>query len=455
MNPHSQPQPARRYSYVLLLIALIVAVAWWMYAKRGPDPAAKAHSVAAAQNTKAERTEPGCTDADRCVESRSPSAAPADDPTFAQTNAGEIDYLRMLAERLERERDGRSQALAALLLRVADDRERANAATAANDRAPQAPNREDAWQRLSRNALALSPDDAAVAAWLSFGGNNPTERNAMLAHWQRVEPWNLAPLLAALPQNNPDTRAEESAQDRADLDEADTLFLRSLEPITGYDTKLNVTRHAVIAAVRRYPPTPKQWDGLVAPRSLLYPSPRQYVDPDMFAIALGMELWVKGVNTPFSALFRACKREALAQVPQRYAACVALGQRLQQRSDTLIGEIIGISLLRHAALHAKDRKAVADTRAMRDRLDWLTTQYGRMGPEPAAQPSAAQSAAMQDFVGLEVAALMDGEAGRIPYSEQDLMRAVLAAVAVPATPPPGWRSGFEFPDEGTPQQTQP
>lgn len=455
MNPHSQPQPARRYSYVLLLIALVVVIAWWLHAQRGPDPAAaKAHSAAAAQKTKAERTDPGCTDADRCVESRSPSAAPADAPTSTQTSAGEIDYLRMLAERLERERDGRSQALAALLLQAADDRERANAATAANDRAPQAPNREDAWRRLSRNALALSPDDAAVAAWLSFGANNPTERNAMLAHWQQVEPWNLAPLLAALPEDTPGPRAEESAADRADLDEADTLFLRSLEPITGHDTKLNVTRHAVIAAVRRYPPTPKQWDGLVARGSLLYPSPRQYVDPDMFGMALGTELAVRG-GMLFNALFRPCHRKALARMPQRHAACVALGQRLQQRSDTLLAELIGISLLRHAAEYAKDRNAIADTRAMRDRMNWLTMQYERLRPEDAASPSAEQSAAMQVFVGIEIAALMDGEAGRIPYSEQDLMRAVLAAVAVPATPPPGRRLGSGFRDERTPQQTRP
>jgi hypothetical protein len=371
---------------------------------------------------------------------------PADTPTSAQASAGDEDYLRILAGRLELERDGRSQALAAMLLRVADDIDDLESATSANDRRLPASNRDDASRRLSRNALVLSPEDGTVAAWLSFAEDNPAERSAKLAHWQQVEPWNLAPLLAALPPAN----ANASTEERADLAEADTLFLRSLAPITGYDTKLNTTRHAVVAAVRRYPPTPAQLNRLLARVPLLNPSSRPLGDHDMLAMGLSMQLWSRGTDTPFTTLFRACKREALAQMPQRYAGCVTLGERLQQRSDSLIGETIGISLLRHAALYAKDRKRMAGARVMRNRLNWLTTQYDRVQPDDLAQPSPAQSAALQEFERAQIAVLMDGGPERIPYSEQDLMRAVLAAMGIAVEPPPGWRSKFDFPDERAP-----
>lgn len=440
----------RRVWALCLVLAAALGALWWLGDR---EDASRAHARAAQAD--ASRGGVG-RDADAvctqppCVDIRPLAAASTDPHAAGQAAAGAESYLRMLAGRLALEHDGRSQALAAMLLRVSADMDDRIATDKATDTASSGSNDAETRQRLRSNALVLSPEDGAAAAWLTAGLDHGAEREAALAHWQQVEPWNLAPLLALQPKADP----EASAEDRADVAEADALFLRSLGSITGYDTKFNATRYALVAAVRRYPPTAAQLEVLYAQEPLLKSIPRQQVGQDLLAMALSMALWVNAIDAPFSPLLRTCKSEVLARMPQRHAGCVALGTRLQQRSDTVLGELIGIALLRHAALHAQDRKGMAATRVMRDRLDWVMTQYNSMQSEDPAKLTAAQLAAMQELVSVEVAALMDGGPERVPYSEQDLMRAVLTAMGKPAEPPPGWRSDFKFPDERTPEQTR-
>jgi hypothetical protein len=439
----------RRVWALCLVLAAALGVLWWLGDR---EDASRAHGRAVqvdASDAAAGRGAAAVCTQPPCVDIRPLAAASADPRAAGQAAAGEESYLRMLAGRLALEHDGRSQALAAMLLRVSADMDDQIATDNATHAASSHSNDADTWERLRSNALALSPEDGAVAAWLTAGLDDGAEREAALAHWQQVEPWNLAPLLALQPKADP----EASAEDRADLAEADALFLRSLGSITGYDTKLNAMRYALVAAVRRYPPTAAQLEMLYA-QGPLKSFPRQQVGQDMLAMVLSMALWVNAIDAPFSPLLRTCKSEVLARMPQRHAGCVALGTRLQQRSDTVLGAMIGIALLRHAALHAQDREAMAATRVMRDRLDWMMTQYNSMQSEDPAKLTAAQLAAMQQLVSVEVAALMDGGPERVPYSEQALMRAVLVAMGKPAEPPPGWRSDFKFPDERTPEQTR-
>lgn len=440
MNERTSPHPSRRMLPAGLAIALIVLAGWLLYAQgcrdRTVEPSRTAPAAPSVEESpSSSNTDTACVAGEDCA---TMSPVPLDPRVFGAAGTAEQDYVCSLVGRLAKEHDGRSQALAMLLLRfcfLPDPSAGQGAGSIVS-----LPDADAIARHLRRNALALSPSDGLVAAWLTAGVTEPAERDRALAHWQRVEPWNLSPLLHALPF--PDVGNNAKAQ--AELAQADARLLPRLPAITAYDSKRNPTLHAVVDAMRRYPPTPAQRQRLIDNIAGARDGLLDGQDDDALALVIGIVLWQQIEDTKFRSLQRLCGTRALEREPQRVGTCRTLGERIRQRSDTLMGTLGATTLLAHIAAHTKDEQAAADVLVMRHRLEWLKQQYAALQGEDG-MPIAARRAARQALARHEVEALMGGGPTRIPYSELDLMRAVLVAMGKSPEPPPEWRSKYSIP----------
>jgi hypothetical protein len=439
MNERTSPHPSRRMLSGALAIALIVFVGWLLYAQgcrdRAVEPSGTARAAPSANAApSSSNTDTACVAGEDCAEM---SPVPLDPRVFGVAGAAEQDYVCTLVGRLAKEHDGRSQALAMLLLRfcfLSDPTAGPGVEVGAS-----LPDADAIARHLRRNALALSPSDGLVAAWLIAGVTERSERDRALAHWQRLEPWNLSPLLHALP----DPEVGDDAKALAEQAQADARLLPRLPAITAYDSKRNPTLHAVVDAMRRHPPTPAQRQRLIDNIATARDGLLDGQDDDALALVMGEVLWRQIEDTKFRSLKRLCGIRALEREPQRVGMCRALGARIRQRSDTLSGTLGGTGLSAEVAAHAKDEAMAAEILMARHRLAWLKLQYAALQGEDAT-PIAARRAARQALARHEVEALMGAGPTRIPYSEQDLMRAVLVAMGKSPEPPPEWRSKFSI-----------
>lgn len=440
MNERIPPHPSRRMLSAGLAIALIVLVGWLLHAQgcrdRAVEPSRAAPAAPSVEaSLSSSNTDTACVAGEDCA---TISPVPLDPRVFGVAGAAEQDYVCTLVGRLAKEHDGRSQALAMLLLRFCYLPDPSVDPVSGGEAA--LPDADAIARHLRRNALALSPSDGLVAAWLTAGVTEPAERDRALAHWQRVEPWNLSPLLHALPA----PEVGDNAKARAGLAQADARLLPRLPAITAHDSKRNPTRHAVVDAMRRHPPTPAQRQRLIDNIAAARDGLLDGQDDDALALVVGEVLWQPIQDLNFRSLQRLCGTRALEREPQRVGACRTLGERIRQRSDTLMGTLGATTLLAHVAAHAKDEQAAADVLLMRHHLEWLKQQYAALQGEDG-MPVAARRAARQALARHEVDALMSGGPARIPYSELDLMRAVLVAMGKSPEPPPEWRSRYSIP----------
>ncbi len=251
--------------------------------------------------------------------------------------------------------------------------------------------------------LPLLEGDARLAEWVDrasrdvggdglvymllirpFSPRDEVRVEAARQAWRDAEPTNLAPL--------------------RDDDAAVGGVLATAKDDSRLDTHIGELLWAALDAVERHPPDPKFARALFDDET---PCARAY------ALALAFML----LETPrFSPAIHACKGNALSQ-PGRREACLRYGAVLADASDTLIAHMIGLAILRNAAMDDAARERVE---LRRRRAGWLMEQWTALGYAGAAGFSDEQAAILRAFRGID---------------EMAMMRRMLEANDVPVEPP--------------------
>lgn len=329
-----------------------------------------------------------------------------------------IAYRRRLIEALVAEGTARSLAMAAVLgSETLFDLQ----AMPELDALWQPDPRVRAWRDAALAASAASGRDDPLVLRLAYaasGGEEAVQR-AVIARWRQAEPGNLQPILA-----------------EADLD-SDTAFPRPdetapLPPVLlaaalraeGYDDAFAGLQRLALQALRRHPPSAGELETFRA-------HPAGF-DLDAAGLGLGIELWSAGPVVRFVPLMRSCDPEPMETVPGRRDDCRRLGRRMYDHGKSLIAQLVGVALIRKAATTAEERE---QARALRDPHDWRTQQMAKAEIDEAAKAPV--------WLAAQVARLLQDE----HVTEAQLVETGLQALGLQTEPPPGWTSGFRFPDE--------
>ena len=277
------------------------------------------------------------------------------------------------------------------------------------------------WRDAALAASAASGRDDPLVLRLAYaasGGEEAVQR-AVLARWRQVEPANLQPILAEVDLDR-DT-ASPRPDDTAPL--APTLLAAAFRA-EGYDDAYVDLQRLALQALRRHPPSAGELE--------TFRTHPDGFDLDAAGLGLGIELWSAGPIGGFAPLIRSCDREPMQTLPGRRDDCRAIGRRMYDHGNSLIAQLVGVALLRKAATTDEER---AQARALRDRYDWLLEQMAK------ADISEGDKAPV--WLAAQVARLLQDER----VTEAQLIETGLQALGLPTEPPPGWTSGFLFPDE--------
>lgn len=335
-----------------------------------------------------------------CLASTTAAQAPGDDD--GRMDAGEAAQLQAMQEaaatyytrtavELAASGKPRDLAFAATLLQLAGWNP---PETSAGGDAPSKPTPRDArvgpWLQLA--AARAGSDVLANALLLQADPQTDAAIRAQAAdRWGRLEPDNLAPLLA-----------------RAGPVEA---WLPNASAYTRLDFHYHEQLRWMQAALAAHPPRADEaaiLDG-------------GGVAPEATAAVTAASILAAVAMPALTPLYAACQGDALDATPTRAAECRRVGQVAAERSDTSLATSFGLSLLQATGASPAQ---LAHVHEQRRRLDWRMIQWGRVA---AAQPD--QGAA-------QFARLLRDPAIR---SEQDLIERVLAEAGVPLDPPEGWQ----------------
>ena len=273
-------------------------------------------------------------------------------------------------------------------------------------------------------ALAASDasgrDDPLVLrlAYAASGGEEAVQR-AVLARWRQQEPGNLQPILAEadLDRDTAFPRPDETAP-------LSPTLLAAAFRAEGYDDAFADLQRLALQALRRHPPSADELE--------TFRTHPAGFDLDAAGLGLGIELWSAGPVVRFMPLMRSCDPEPMETVPGRRDDCRRLGRRMYDHGNSLIAQLVGVALLRKAAMTDEER---GQARALRDRYEWHRQQMAK------ADISEGDNAPV--WLAAQVARLLQDE----HVTETQLVEAGLQALGLPTEPPPGWTSGYLFPDE--------
>lgn len=302
-------------------------------------------------------------------------------------------YYARVATELSAGGKARDLALAATLLQIATlapPQEGPVAGDAPSRPSPQDPHI-DEWRRL---ASTRAGKDVLVDALLMQADTpgNTQRRDQSAEHWRRLEPDNLAPLLfAAAPAADLIAAARTSSR----------LDLHMYEQVRWMQS-----------ALQAHPPR-------AAERAIL--SGGEELPLGETAAMTAMGIWAAVGIPSLQAVTTACRGDALSSTPTRREDCRHVAQVMADASDTRLGTILGIALLKNTAATSEQR---ADADARRRRIDWQMLQWGRIASEQPRDGS-------EQFARL----LLDPSIHR----EQDLIERVLTDAGVALDPPAGWQ----------------
>lgn len=221
-------------------------------------------------------------------------------------------------------------------------------------------------------------------------GDTPQKR-ALVARWRRLEPRNLVPLLY------------EAAPGTDLLPVASTASVSDAH----YD---DVLRAFVDALSRVSSPVLSRLHAAESDKSL-----------EEFKLTLAMSFWAAVALPPMHAITAPCREEPLAA--QRRAQCLHIARVLWHRSDILVFDMVGASIVRRLS-DAVEEKAAAE--AFRREYEWLSLRMA----DAYDKDSRSYSKRFMHWL----FAIQD-------VTERGMLRQLVVEAGFPPAPPAGWRRG--------------
>ena len=317
----------------------------------------------------------------------------AGDPDAAALEQARIAAHRAqasrLAQALAKAGGARELAFAALLQEPMMTTGAVMDADAAPSRRAPADAQATAWLRV---AQAKAGNDVLAHQLVIAATTDDAVRDAAARRWQAAEPDNLVPLLSlGLP-------AEALLAQAARATEADVHLYDGVRWM-----------RSVLA---RHPPTPDEQRALTAGEPF---------HADEAAAVAAMAYAAAGMLPSYHALVQACRGTALQVSAARAGDCRHVANLLADRSDNVLGERVGLSMLLELAPRGAERTAIE---ARQRRMDWQMQQWGRLASQQPRDGAA------------QFARLLDDPSIR---SERQLLARVLQEGGVASEPPEGWR----------------
>lgn len=330
------------------------------------------------------------------------TAQEADDANDAAANEASFrawnDYQKSVADSLARSPDPRDWALAAVVQRM-DFADRSPASEEKTDgslkRAYSA--REEKRHDLLQRAFDSAQDDRLVQ-WMAVREGATDDRRLALERLRTHEADNAAVWIEVLVD-------AAKGHDEPAVGEA----LVRMAGSTAFDGHLGELIKAVRDVYRRYP----------VPEQLLAQS-QPTATPEDLATINAFAVTAASGSPGFQHLVNACRIDpATGRNSARRNDCATIGRLLMTRSDTLLTNRIGASILRISKSYTDD-----DMRAARND-DWIYSSYQSLVPTEGDAAAVARIAAYQsDWI----------ESG----SEMEAMRRATARAGIAPEPPEDW-----------------
>lgn len=243
----------------------------------------------------------------------------------------------------------------------------------------------DTWQQAAR-----AGDDVLANALLAAGGDTGTRVRAA-QRWLGAEPQNLAPLLV---------RGGSAEAMLADARTATTFDLHMLDQVRWMQ-----------GALLRTPASPAERAAFVDGETFV---------AEEHAAITASALWSSTVLPDPQPLLQACDPSATRD-PARLGDCRHVAAVLAERSDTMLGRLIGLGLQARLAATPSERDAAQERVRT---LHWQNLEWGR-----------ASAALPRDGAGQFVRFLADPSI----RTEVQLVERALQDAGVALAPPAGWQ----------------
>jgi len=327
-------------------------------------------------------------------------AEPPLTPEQQANRAAVARYQNGLEAFLRASSSPRDQAMSVQVMH-ADDRDGPDPADAARgallrQAAQAAPN-----DRLVQWTWAIAPEEVSGCT----AASPCRDRGGALA---RLEPDNGAAWVAVVADGV-------RFNDNAKIDDA----LSHLAASTRYDEVFHDAMSAWLDAFRRHP----------IPAELLRQPDGRTGDATLAAGSFALAQ-VENASAPYDELVQACQQDRRAPATARAANCAKAGRLMLDRSTTIVGRMVGETLLR-----ASGPPTPEDRERMRTAA-WQLEQHARLtkgGGDPARDR--------------ERMDLLVGSESEVAAMQEELRRA-----NVPLTPPAGWQPTRQQPPAGPPQR---
>lgn len=246
----------------------------------------------------------------------------------------------------------------------------------------------DAWQRRAADTAGIDP----LANVLLLHGDE-AQRLRAAQRWLGADPTNLAPLLLR------DGSAE--------------VLLADARGSSRFDLHMLAYVRWVQAALLRTPPTNEE--------RAAFAESGEFVAAEYAAIQ-AMGLWAAVAIPGLQPLTAGCDASVLQGDPARARDCRHIAGVMANGSDTVLGQLVGLSLLDRLAATPRERSEV---QARRRTLDWRNLEWGR-----------ASAALPRDGADQLVRLLAD----ELVDSEPELVERALQDAGIALDPPAGWHA---------------
>lgn len=313
-----------------------------------------------------------------------------DEAAWLEQQAGTTQaYHARIATALAASRDVRDQAFAEILRQPATA---PDGTSPSGDAPSRAAPRDPAADARLRAIAARAGDDRLANQLLVVAAGAPgsPERIAAAQRWHAADPGNLVPLLYA-----------GSAVD---------AVLVEARRATHAATHLYDVVRWMASAYARHPLTEAERAALAG---------GEPYHPEEAAAMSAMAIWASAAGPAYGGLADACRGNALRTAPTRASDCRHIATLLAEQSDSVLGRVVGLSMLRELATDNAERTAID---AQRRTMDWRMLQWGRIARQQPRDGA-------EQFVRL----LREGVASELQLAER-----VLQEASVPLEPPAGW-----------------
>lgn len=309
-----------------------------------------------------------------------------------ESQRGIAAYHARIASQLAASGKPRELAFAATLQRFADE---VQGSTTATTTASPASAQETQWLR---EAAAKAGDD--VIAWTLLLQDDASSHRNAAAHWQALEPGNLAAWIAG--------------------DAASEALFDAVRRTTYYDGHMYPRVRWMAGTLRAHPPTAEEAKWLMAGDRPDAPP----FDLEEFSAMAAFGIDMAVAMPALMPLTDGCRDEALQVTATRRDTCRHVAGLLLDKPRSLQAESIGIALLGELARNPAEQAAVAERRRQ---FDWRMQQFMQLMMKDAEPDNAA-------FLRLFNNPDIDNEI--------ELTERLLREAGVPLQPPADWEPSY-------------